>query len=40
MCRHHNQFKYRNGYHARRDDTGVWTITRPDGTQFSARDAA
>ena len=29
MCRHHNLFKHRNGYHARRDNQGVWHITRP-----------
>jgi hypothetical protein len=40
MCRHHNQFKYRNGYYARRDQSGVWTITRPDGTEFRTSDAA
>jgi len=40
MCRHHNQFKYRNGYHARRDHHGLWTITRPDGTELRASDAA
>jgi len=40
MCRNHNQFKSCNGYHARRDQSGDWTITRPDGSEFRAGDAA
>jgi len=40
MCQHHNLFKYRNGYHARRDHTGHWHITRPDGTTLQRPDAA
>jgi hypothetical protein len=40
MCRHHNLFKYRNGYHARRDHQGVWHITRPDGTHLRPPHAA
>ncbi len=40
MCKHHNLFKYRNGYHARRDHTGLWHITRPDGTRLQPPHAA
>ena len=40
MCQHHNLFKYRNGYHARRDQHGVWHITRPDGTPLQPPHAA
>ena len=40
MCRHHNLFKYRNGYHARHDNHGVWHITRPDGTPLQPPAAA
>jgi len=40
MCKHHNLFKYRNGYHARRTDNGAWHITRPDGTSLKRPDAA
>ena len=40
MCRHHNLFKYRNGYHARRGNHGVWHITRPDGTSLQPPAAA
>jgi hypothetical protein len=40
MCRHHNLFKYRNGYHARRGNHGVWHITRPDGTPLQPPAAA
>ncbi len=39
MCQHHNLFKYRNGYDARRHD-GTWYITRPDGTRLQPPDAA
>jgi hypothetical protein len=40
MCQHHNLFKYRNGYHARRDHHGAWHITRPDGTPLQPPHAA
>ncbi len=40
MCRHHNLFKHRNGYHARRDQHGQWHITRPDGTPLQPPNAA
>jgi hypothetical protein len=40
MCQHHNLFKYRNGYNARRDHTGQWHITRPDGTTLKPPNAA
>ena len=40
MCKHHNLFKYRNGYNARRDDAGLWHITRPDGTRLRPPNAA
>ena len=40
MCMHHNLFKYQHRYHARRDEAGHWTITRPDGTPLQPPDAA
>src|SRR5262245_61319767 len=39
-CKHHNLFKYRHRYAARRAGNGVWHITRPDGTTLKPPDAA
>jgi hypothetical protein len=39
MCRHHNLFKYRNGYEVQRTDDGMLHIIRPDGTRLDPPDA-
>lgn len=39
MCEHHNLFKYRSGFDARRRPDGTWVITRPDGTVLRPPDA-
>lgn len=40
VCKHHNLFKYRNGYQPVREPSGAWYIERPDGSRIQPPDAA
>jgi hypothetical protein len=34
VCGHHHRYRHRHGYRVRRNPQGMWTITRPDGSQL------